>query len=134
MSFYSFGFTTFLKALSKSFGSSEASTSRAISTKRLCRSASLSFGKGFVLGFVFAAMPNNVSSSNGNSSWRASVSRRFPRHTRGRLGRLFWPSATSCFVGKTLTACSLNHNRGAKLHAVAVAKIELAEIPLQVGF
>jgi hypothetical protein len=44
-----FGETTFLEALSKSFGSSEASISCAISTKRLCRSSSVSFGSFFFL-------------------------------------------------------------------------------------
>ena len=44
MGLESLGLATFLKAASKSFGLSEAPTCRAISTKRLCRSASVSLG------------------------------------------------------------------------------------------
>jgi len=127
-----------VSALSKSFGSSEASTSRAIATKRLCLSLSESFGKRFAL--VFRAMPRNVSSSKGNTSWLESRSWRFPRHTRGRLGRVRCPLATSCFVGKAFAARHLDHNRGTlhivvtEFHAVAVAEIEFGKIPLQMGF
>jgi len=46
-----------LNARSKSFGSGEASTSRAISMKRLWRSASVSFGLRFFLG-VMRLEPN----------------------------------------------------------------------------
>ena len=46
----------------------------------------------------------------------------------------------SCFVGKTATLCALQCNRRAvgivhaKLFAVAVAKIELVQIAMQMGF
>ena len=129
---------TFLNALSKSFGSSEASTSRAISTKRLCRSASESFGKRFVLGF--SAMPHNVASSKGNSSWSGSASRRYPRHLRGRLGRLRSPLARSCLIGKPLADNAFQSEIGAllivnaELNAVGIAEIKLRKIPLQMGF
>jgi len=43
---------TFRNAFSKSAGFSDASTSWAISTKRLWRSGSVSFGKRFVEGFL----------------------------------------------------------------------------------
>src|ERR1700738_2114292 len=81
---------TFRNAFSKSAGFSDASTSWAISTKRLCRSASVSLGKRFVEGFL--AMRYNVASSKGSSSWSGSGLCRFPRQKRGRLGRLFCPS------------------------------------------
>ena len=129
-----------LKALSKSRAFSEASTSRAISTKRLCRSASLSLGKRFVVGFCFAAIPHNVSSSKGNSSCAGCGSRRFPRHCLGRLGRLRSPLATSRFVSEALAARSFNRQIGAlhvvntELDPIGVPEIELVQVAVQMGF
>jgi len=91
-------------ALSKSFASSEASTSCAVSTKRSCRSASVSLGKRFAFGFC--DMPHNVASSKGNSSWAESGSLRFRRQKRGRLGRLLCPLTTSCLISEPLSARS----------------------------
>ena len=65
---FSFGFlarTILRKARSKSSGFSDASTSRAMSTKRLCRSASVSFGFGSVLLGIW----ENLARSVGSFQW-----------------------------------------------------------------
>ena len=54
---------TFSNALSKAFGSSDASTLRAVSTKRAWRSASVSLGA-FGFDFLRVAMPVSVPQSN----------------------------------------------------------------------
>ena len=55
---------TFLNALSKSFGSSEAPTWCAISTKRLWRSTSVSLGLGLDVDLpVFCVMPHTIANS-----------------------------------------------------------------------
>src|SRR6185437_10126757 len=56
------GTAIFLKALSKSFGSSDAPTWRAMSTKRLWRSASVGFGFRAALGIRLSQIQINVRS------------------------------------------------------------------------
>jgi hypothetical protein len=56
---------TFRNAFSKSAGFSDASTSWAISTKRLCRSASVSLGRRFGDGFGFVIGENIDANESG---------------------------------------------------------------------
>jgi hypothetical protein len=107
-------------------------------TKRLWRSASVSLGKRF--DDVFFITPNDVASSNGNSSWHGSAAifaRR--RHESCRLGRLRWPFATSCFVGQSFSFDALQREVGprgvvnAELDAIGIAEVEVAQIPRQMG-
>jgi hypothetical protein len=66
--------------------------------------------------------------------------RRGFRQRFSRLGCLFWPSATSRFVGEPLATHSKQRQIGAfhvinpELHSVRVAEIKLAQIPLQMSF
>jgi hypothetical protein len=131
--------TTLSKARSKSRESSDAPTSRAVSRKRLWRSASVSFGKRFERAFF--AMRYIVASSNGNSSWSGSASIFLARRLgRGRLGRLRWPLATSCLIGQPLAFDALQREIGpryvvnAKFNPVRITEVEFAQIPLQMGF
>jgi hypothetical protein len=131
-------FVSLSKARSKSSGFSDASTSRAISTKRLWRSASVSLGKRF--DDVSFVMPHDVASSNGNSSWRGSAAiLAGRRHEGGRLGRLRWPLATSCLISETLALDALQREIAArrvvnaKLDPVRITEVEFAQIPLQMS-
>jgi hypothetical protein len=126
---------TLSNARSNSLGSSDASTSRAVSRKRLWRSVSVSFGKRFR--GIFFTMPHNVASSKGSSSWRGSASRLGRRHDRGRLGRLCCPLATSCLIGQPLAFDTLQGEIGpcnianSELNAIGIAEIKFAQIPFQ---
>ena len=102
----------FSNALSKSFAFSDAPTSRAVLTKRAWRSASVNFSRRS--GGDFLGMP---------PACQNSQSRRF--------GLLL---VRSRFIGEALALDSresevgAGHIVNAKLHAVAVAKVELGEI------
>jgi hypothetical protein len=92
---------TFFNAASKSAGSSEASTSRAISTKRLCRSTSDSFGKRFALDFC--AMPHNVA----RRSWYAANHAFVLRF--GCLARFCCDLGLDCMAAHVLVQGTLFH-------------------------
>src|ERR1700730_6566471 len=117
--------TTFPNASSKSFGLSEASTSRAMATKRLWRSASVSFDfDGGLRG-----MTRHISHYESGSHRR--------RRLRSRLGLVCCPLLTSCLIGETFSFDALQREIGprrvvnAELDAVGIAEVELAQIPFQ---
>jgi len=129
--------TTF-NALSKSFGSSLASTSLAVSRNRLDSSGSSHFGSG--LRGIAMDIPRKPSRCHStmkkNAPWGSSL-RRFQRRHQRVLGSPLG-LATSCFVSQSLAGEAFDRKIGAglivnpKLLAVGVPEIELGQIPVQV--
>jgi hypothetical protein len=93
--------TTFLKAASKSFGLSDAPTSRAISTKRLWRSASVSLESddtGFFLGAFFTCpdiFPPVILSDSHNHSGGSFSHSKFAAEL-ARIRRMFFELRFKC--------------------------------------
>ncbi len=129
---------TFSNARSKSFGSSYAPTSRAISLKRAWRSASLSLGLGFDGRGMTPIWAAPRQSSNGSASWSGSASpwRGFRQRRGASDPGLSRPSATSRFIGETL-AFAADHREGraffifdAELASGVIPEVEFAEVAL----